>query len=165
MSPLSFADRWRIYETAVYVAWADGRLHSQEITAARAIAEELDLDGDLHAAGVVLRRGPPRLVDVGLDMLERSSALLAYGTAAWMSFVDGVEHPTERAALKALARWLAIPGEAGFLLEANALFMSMRGEASNLRTRYRAMRESLHDLLREEVTVRASSGGEVEGPE
>ena len=72
MLELSFTERWRIYETVVFMAWGDERLAPSEVSAARVVAEELDLDSVELAPGAVLRAGPPVLADVGLDELSRA---------------------------------------------------------------------------------------------
>ena len=147
MLELSFDDRRRIYDTLVYMAWGDERLDPSEITLARVVAEELDLDGHGVAAGAVLQGGPPLLGDVGLDRLASGARHVAYATAAWMAFADGYEHPAERAVLTTLRYRLGLDEETAFVLESSALLIGLQGGATPLRAQYRALLHAIEDVL------------------
>lgn len=151
MLELSFDDRWRIYETLVYMAWGDERLAPSEVTAARVVAEELDLDADELAPGSRLQAGPPLLGDVGLDHLPPYARHVAYATAAWMAFADGYEHPAERAVLTTLRHRMGLDEETAFVLESSALLVSAQGRHTPPRAQYRALLHAIEDVLGAEL--------------
>ena len=120
MHQLDLEERWSVYQTLVFMAWGDDRLAAKEVSAARAVAEELDLAGN-GRAGSALRGGPPLLGELALERLSRRAKYVAYGTAAWMAFADGHEHPAERAVLRMLRFRLDLEPRTAYLLEAAAL--------------------------------------------
>ena len=99
---LTLQDRWAIYETAVALAWADGRLSAEEIQAARVVAEELSLNGPFSLAGPKLR-----LMQTSIPDVPNAIAELAYATAVWMAYADGL-HRRESILLGRLRQRLGI---------------------------------------------------------
>lgn len=95
---LSLQSRWKVYECAVRVAWADGRLSAEEVQLGRILAEELGLDGPTSLAGAVLRAGHS---DLPVD-IEPQIAGLAYAAAVWMAYADGFLHRRESIVLRNL---------------------------------------------------------------
>ena len=145
-TPMSFSDRWGVYEVVVYMAWGDERLVASEVSAARAVAEELDLSGDLLGPGSTLRRGPPMLGDLGLDRLRADAKLVAYASAAWVAFSDGQEHPAETAVLRTLRHRLEIDEGTARVLETSALLVGAQGPTASPRTQYRALLQAVLDV-------------------
>lgn len=103
---LTLRGRWAIYETAVVLAWADGRLSAEEVQAARVMAEELSLNGPLSLAGARLRLMSTAIPDVPEEIAD-----LVYATAVWMAYADGL-HRRESILLARLKRRLGIHDEA-----------------------------------------------------
>ncbi|MFK8001337.1 MAG: hypothetical protein AB8H86_17210 [Polyangiales bacterium] len=102
---LTLQDRWAIYETSVVLAWADGRLSAEEVQAARVVAEELSLNGPFSLAGATLRLMPTDIPDVPEEIAD-----LAYATAVWMAYADGL-HRRESIFLARLQRRLGIDSQ------------------------------------------------------
>lgn len=138
-------DRWRIYETALHVAWGDQRLAAAEVSAARAIAEELDLASTGRCAGETLRVGPRPWRDVRLSGAPRTVREAAYCTAVWMALVDGVEHPAEWAMLRALRSHLDLDEDFAQVLEASAYLVSQDADL-DYRAQYRALLDAISNL-------------------
>lgn len=147
MADLEFNERWRIYEVVVYMAWGDERLAPAEISAARAVAEELQLVAADLAAGSVLRAGPPLLGDVGLPNLSRRGRYVAYAVAAWVAFADGYEHPAERAILQTLRYRMSLPDEIASLLESSAMLVTAQASQVSPRVQLRALLHAIEDVV------------------
>ena len=147
METLTVQERWQIYEVAVYTAWGDERLAPDEVSAARAVAEELDLDQTGYSPGSVLRAGPPILADIGLDRLSRRAQHVAYATAAWVSFADGRQHPAERAVLLTLRYRMDLEADTASILEFSALLTCAHRPVTSPRLRYRALLQAIDDVV------------------
>ncbi len=143
---LAFLERWRVYEASVYMAWGDGRLDPAEVTAARAIVHELDLELEGLSPGSLLRVGPPVLADIGLGRLDERGRHLAYATAAWVALCDQREHPAERAILTTLAHRMGLDPGTAFLLETSARLVCAHA-STEPRAQYRALLQAVADLF------------------
>lgn len=115
-SPLSLTDRIACLHAMSCVAWADGRLHADELTAARAAATILKLDGpESPGPGLLTRR--PALRRVPIHALSHQGRRAVYASATWMALADGVLDRRERELLRALQRRLQIDDDARIELE------------------------------------------------
>jgi len=95
-----------IYDLVVYVLWSDGRLSPDELSAARAAAQALRMNllaftGLFHLSGRAYE-------SLGLDILTREEASIAYACAVWMAMADTVLASAEHATLQRLRDSLAV---------------------------------------------------------
>lgn len=159
MSVIEVHEKHRVYETVVYMAWGDQQLAPAEISAARAIAEELQLDAEAGLAQALLRAGPRALADVGLSSLSPRGRRVAYATAAWVAFCDGREHPAERAILETLRYRMGLDPDTATLLEWSALLVVAHASQSSPRARYRALLRSIEHVVTDAWRVPGTSLG------
>ncbi|MCA9603944.1 MAG: hypothetical protein KC417_18055, partial [Myxococcales bacterium] len=88
-TPLSLTDRIACLHAMSCIAWADGRLHADELSAARAAAAILGLDGP-HSEGPGLLNRRPALRRVPIHALSDEGRRAVYASAAWMALADGI---------------------------------------------------------------------------
>ena len=103
---LSLTDRIACLHAMSCVAWADGRLHADELTAARSAARILGLENTGPGPGLINRR--PALRRVPVYALSHEGRRLVYASATWMALADGVFDRRERNLLRALQRRLGL---------------------------------------------------------
>ena len=115
-TPLSLTDRIACLHAMSCIAWADGRLHADELAAARAAASILKLDGpESPGMGLLARR--PALRRVPIHALSHEGKRAVYASATWMALADGVFDRRERDLLRALQRRLELDEDTRVLLE------------------------------------------------
>lgn len=113
---LSLTDRIACLHAMTCIAWADGRLHADELSAARAAAGILGLDGpQTPGPGILNRR--PALRRVPIHALSDDGRRAVYASAAWMALSDGVLDRRERDLLKALQRRLSLDDDTRVAIE------------------------------------------------
>jgi hypothetical protein len=106
-----------VLEAVAYVAWADGRLAADEVSAARGVATVLGLAGPGTKGPGLLARGPIEPSELELEDLEQRHRELVYATAAWIAMADGVLDRAERRALAVLRERLGLTAERCMELE------------------------------------------------
>ncbi len=100
-----------VLEAAAYMAWADGRLAADELSATRGVATVLGLTGPGSRGPGLLARGPVDVRALQLDDLDDRHRELVYATAAWIAMADGVFVVSERRALRVLQERLGLSRE------------------------------------------------------
>ena len=103
---LSLTDRIACLHAMSCLAWADGRLHADELTAARAAARILGLEEEQPGPGLINRR--PAMRRVPIHALSPEGRRAVYASAAWMALADGVLDWRERELLRTLQRRLEL---------------------------------------------------------
>jgi tellurite resistance protein len=105
----------------VAVAWADGRLHTQEEGVLQALAQALDLSAEETAALREYARSPRTLDEVPVAELSAHERLAVLRHAVLLTYVDGEQTADERGVLAALVLKLQIPAsEASGVIQAAA---------------------------------------------
>ena len=108
-----------ILKSLVSVAWADGEFADTEREMVEALVSAFDASDDEAKAireYAATKRG---LDDVPVTELSADDRRVLLQHAVLLSYVDGAQHPTERAFIDELAKKLRIPGdEAASLLTA-----------------------------------------------
>ena len=100
-----------VLEAAAYMAWADGRIAPEEVSAARGVATVLGV-AELGTVGPgMLSRGPVEPAVLSLERLGRRERELVYATAAWIAMADGVVDTAEQRALRILQGRLGLGAE------------------------------------------------------
>lgn len=100
-----------VLRAAAFMAWADGRLAANELSAARGVATVLGLSGPGTEGPGLLARGPLMPSALAFDGLGRRQRELVYATAAWIAMADGILDVAERRALRILQRRLRLEPE------------------------------------------------------
>lgn len=103
---LSLTDRIACLHAMSCIAWADGRLHADELTAARSAARILGLENEGLGPGLITRR--PAMRRVPIHALTDEGRRLVYASATWMALADGVFDRRERDLLRVLQRRLEL---------------------------------------------------------
>ncbi len=106
-----------MFDVAVHVAWADGRLCPSEVIAIKGLATLLDLGMQDLGRALLARQGralEPRAL-AELSPLERP---LAYAVAAWVAGADGRTTGREWEALHELAMMLGLEGSLVLAIDA-----------------------------------------------
>lgn len=147
MHGLSTNDRWGVFEALVYVAWSDDHLAAAEVSSARAVAEELDLDTDPRDPGAVLRSGRLGRRSLDVDGLSEAARHVVFATAVWTALADGYEHPAERATLRMLRMRLGLDDTVAALLDACARLAHASGGSTPPRLAYRALLQAVSDVV------------------
>lgn len=120
---LSLTDRVACLHAMSCVAWADGRLHADEVTVARTAAEVLGFDDATRATRLFRRQ---RLRRLPVHALSYEGRLAVYASAVWMALADGVLDRRERELLHVLHRMLGLAEEDGVRVEDNVYALGVR---------------------------------------
>lgn len=97
-----------VLETVSYMAWADGRIANDELSAARGILVALGLADQSSRKGPLFGRGPtppPTIPAEGIDSRQRERM---YASALLIAMADGRIKPEERRALRVLQHALSL---------------------------------------------------------
>lgn len=100
-----------VLETVSFMAWADGRIAPDEVSAARGVATVLGLHRRDTGGPGLLARGPIEPEALTLVGLARPQRELIYATAAWIAMADGILDVSERRALRTLQGRLGLSAE------------------------------------------------------
>ena len=107
-------------KSLVAVAWADGRMDSEEAEVIEALLGAFEIEGDDADAIRAFAKEPKKLEDVPLTDLSASDRRLLLQHAVILTYIDGEQSDTEVEVLDQLIERLRIPPvEAKLLLEAS----------------------------------------------
>lgn len=106
-------------KSLVAVAWADGRLHTQEEQVLQALALALELPHEDVDALREYAKSPRTLDEVPVAELSAQERLILLRHAVLVTYVDGEQTADERSVLQALITKLQIPAlEAAGVIQA-----------------------------------------------
>lgn len=107
-------------KSLVAVAWADGRMDSEETEVIEALLGAFEIAGDDADAIREFAKEPKKLEDVPISDLSASDRRLLLQHAVILTYIDGEQSETEVQVLDELVERLRIPAaEAKILLEAS----------------------------------------------
>ncbi len=93
------------------MAWADGRVDSEELRVVEAMIESFGVDDEVKDELITWAKTPRTLDDVDASTLSQDDAELVLHQAVLLSFVDGEQSDTEIALLNDLTAKLRMSDE------------------------------------------------------
>jgi tellurite resistance protein len=98
-------------KSLVAVAWADGRVDTEEHEVIEALLDSFEIKGDAAESIREYAKTPRTLDDVPLSELSASDRRVLLQHAVILSYIDGEQSDTEKTVIAQLVERLRIPGE------------------------------------------------------
>jgi tellurite resistance protein len=113
-----------ILKSLVSVAWADGRVSTEETDVLEALLQAFEVSDDEAAQIREYARSPRTLADIPLSDLSADDRRILLQHAVLLTFIDGEQSPEEKSLLGELCEKLRIPAD-----EAKGLLGAAEGRA------------------------------------
>jgi tellurite resistance protein len=113
-----------ILKSLVSVAWADGRVSTEESEVLEGLLQAFEANQDEAAEIREYAKSPRTLADIPLSELSADDRRILLQHAVLLTFIDGEQAPEEKALLFELCEKLRIPAA-----EANSLLAAAEGRA------------------------------------
>src|SRR5258706_14295592 len=113
-----------VLKSLVSVAWADGRVSSEETDVLEALLQAFEATDEEAARIREYARSPRTLADIPLTELSADDRRILLQHAVLLTFIDGEQAPEEKAMLTELCDKLRIPAD-----EAKGLLGAAEGRA------------------------------------